>query len=253
MENDQSQDVARPVAYDANGKPLYATPEEAESARPARPVAPTVVHMSRPLEPLNEFIPPELQKKHDMSVQAYPKLDLSEHEYVVLCVRRHLIGLLGPIIAAAVLMCLVLTFIILLPDIMSAYGAAQSVSGSLLLGGVSIAALVVGGAYMVYWVYVNNTFFLTNESIIEKTQTTLFSSNVKSVSLADVVDVSYQQVGLFQTMLNYGTVQVGTKDDEVPYVFHYVRQPKSQASLIKDAVTSYKNGRGFGGAVDIIQ
>lgn len=58
-------------------------------------------------------------------------------------------------------------------------------------------------------------------------------------------------MGVLQTLMNYGTVQVGTKDEEVPYVFNYVREPKSQASFIKDAVTSYKSGRGFGGDVDI--
>lgn len=247
MNEQQGTSDPKPVAYDANGRPLYASPEDASRATPQ---AATIVHMARPLEPISEEVSPELQEKHNISVETYPQLDLSEHEYVVLCVRRHLIGLIGPLVAVGFLISILLLFIMFLPEITTALGAV-SLYGLLLLAGVCATALLLGGAYMVYWVYINNSFFLTNENLIEKTQSTVFSNNVKSVSLGDVVDVSYRQVGIMQTMINYGTVQVGTKDDEVPYIFNYVRDPKSQASTIKDAVTSFKNGRGFGGDVDI--
>ena len=81
------------------------------------------------------------------------------------------------------------------------------------------------------------------KSIIEKIQLSLFSSNVKSVGLDDVVDVSYRQTGILEQIFNFGTVQVGTKDDELPYVFHTVSNPKSQASALKNAVECFKNGR----------
>lgn len=250
MDDTTQQNTPQPVAYDADGRPLYASPEDAMNARPQPAPQPTVVHMAQPLERVEQTVSPELQRKHEQSVEAYPHLDLSEHEYVVLCVRRHLIGLIGPIFAALFLLIIFIAFLVLLPEITTQLGV-QNLSGLLLLGVICISILLLGGIYMVYWVYTNNSFFLTNQSIIEKTQHTLFSSNVKSVSLGDVVDVSYRQVGLLQTMLNYGTVQVGTKDDEVPYIFNYVRDPKSQASTIKDAVTSFKNGRGFGGEADL--
>ncbi len=243
----------RPVAYDAEGQPLYSNPNGADSA-PAAPVdapRPTVVHMARALEPIMEEISPELHKKHAISVETYPKLDLGEHEYVVLCVRRHPIGLFGPVAGIIFLVCLVFTFIILLPDITARYVTVQPMSDLLLLAGICLALLLIGGGYMLFWIYSNNTFFLTNQNIIEKTQATLFASNVKSVSLSDVVDVSYSQIGILQTVLGYGTVQIGTKDEEVPYIFNYVRDPKDQASKIKDAVTAYKSGRGFGGDVDL--
>lgn len=250
MEQDDTKTSPRPVAYDAEGRPLYASPEDAAKAVPPKQPKPTVVHMARPLEPLEEEMSPELKHKHDVSVESYPKLDLGEQEYVVLCVRRHPIGLLGPAAGLLFLMILTLTVIILLPDIARAFALAEPISGLLLLGTLCLAALLLGGGYMLFWIYNNNTFFLTNQNIIEKTQDTLFASNVKSVSLNDVVDVSYRQVGIMQTMLGYGTVQVGTKDEEVPYVFNFVREPKNQASTIKDAVTGYKSGRGFGGEVD---
>ncbi len=236
----QAEDYEKPVAYDSNGNPLYARP--ADPTQPTGPV--TVVHMSRPLEPVAQEISPELQAKHDKSLQRYPHLDLSAHEYVVLSVRRHIFGLIGPLLMTVLLASISIAVIVMLPDLLQTKQMTESY-GLLLFIGVCVVVLLLGGMYALHWVYMNNTFFLTNESIIEKVQLTLFSSNVKSVGLGDVVDVSYRQSGLVEQLLNYGTVQVGTKDDEVPYIFSYVANPKVQASTFKDAVEAFKNGRPY--------
>ena len=142
------------------------------------------------------------------------------------------------------LIAIVILAVIFYPTLAGTFGLS-SIPGyaTLILFGILTCAVLLGALYVIWWVYVNNMFFLTNESIIEKTQLTPFSSNVKSVGLGDVVDVSYRQTGIVQQMLDFGTVQVGTKDDEVPYIFSYVQGPKRQASVLKDAVEAFKNGR----------
>lgn len=246
MENPQVSDPERPVAYDANGQPLFAHPSAAQPAPVQPPVA--VVHMTRPLTPVAQEIPLEVAERHRRSVERYPQLDLSEHEYVVLSVHRNLIGLLLPILVVFFAVSVVAAGMVLLPEILQSIQPPVSVSYStLLLIGTCLIALLLTGLYIIYWVYVSNTFFLTNESIVEKTQLTPFSSNVKSVGLGDVVDVSYKQSGIIEQLFNYGIVQVGTKDDEVPYVFSFVSSPQRQASILKDAVEAFKNGRPYGG------
>ena len=251
MNQDDSQtDYDKPVAYDAEGRPLYTHPVTAEQVVETSGLSPSVVHVARPLEPNSVEISPDLKSKHDRSIQQYPQLDLSGHEYVILSVRRHPIGLVAPFAVAIIMVCIVLTGLILLPDLFNIAKFPLANMGIVYLVGVVAIALLGAGMYVLYWVYVNNTFFLTNESIIEKTQISLFSNNVKSVGLEDVVDVSYRQAGVVEQLFNFGTVQVGTKDDETPYVFHMVSNPKSQAAVLKEAVECFKGGRPFGQVAD---
>ena len=232
----------KPVAYDADGQPLYAHPTQVEEQTHVV-MGPAVVHVARSMTPLAVEIPPELMERHEKSVKLYPQLDLSEHEYVIRSVRRHAIGLVAPFAMTLLMISLIISGLFLLPQIVDAMAISAANFGLIYMLGILACAVLGIGMYVLYWVYVNNTFFLTNESVIEKTQLSLFSSNVKSVGLGDVVDVSYRQTGLIQELFNFGTVQVGTKDDEVPYVFNTVRNPKAQASILKEAVEAFKNGR----------
>ncbi len=243
--SDKMQNYDQPVAYDADGQPLYArpAPEDQPQPAPVQQQAPTVVHIARNLEPTPIEISPEIQAKHDQSVKNYPQLDLSEHEYVILNVHRHPIGLLFPLIVTVIMSCVIVAGILLLPELLQSVSTLALNPAIILLLAIVALVLLWAGMYVLYWVYVKNSFFLTNESIIENTQLSLFSSNVKSVGLGDVVDVSYRQIGIIEQAFNYGTVQVGTKDDEVPYIFTLVRNPKNQASVLKDAVEAFKNGR----------
>lgn len=238
-----SDQYDKPAAYDSEGRPLYAHPAEDDDTAEATTNTHTIVHVARPLEPAAVEVSPELKAKHDQSIQQYPQLDLSGHEYVILSVRRHPIGLVLPLIVTIIMICLVMAGLILLPEILRTTGWTVGNLGVVYLIGCVAIALFAAAMYVLYWVYINNTFFLTNESIIEKIQLSLFSSNVKSVGLDDVVDVSHSQTGILEQVFNFGTVQVGTKDDELPYVFHTVSNPKAQASALKNAVESFKNGR----------
>ncbi len=234
-------DYEKPVAYTPDGQPLYAHPSAGSAPAEAET---TIVHMTRSMEPAKQEIPQAMKDKHDESVRKYPQLDLSEHEYVILSVRRHMIGMLAAVLIVIILIGLVCVAMVYYPSISNSFGLSVMPSqGTVILFGTLTCAMLVGILYILRWVYTNNLFFLTNENIIEKTQLTPFSSNVKSSGLGGVIDVSYRQAGIIQQMLDFGTVQIGTQDDEVPYIFNYVARPKRQASILKDAVEAFKNGR----------
>ena len=82
----------QPVAYDSQGRPLYAAPP----VQPSQP-APQVVHLSRAVDPIQQPISPEVKKRHDESMRAFPFLNLSDGEFVISAVRRHPIGLFLPV------------------------------------------------------------------------------------------------------------------------------------------------------------
>lgn len=236
-------DASRPVAYDSEGRPLYAAPQPQPQSQQAAPVQPQIVHMARSLEPQEVTVTPEVKRRHEESMKLYPSLNLSDHEYVVLTVRRHPIGLFGIMFVAAMAISLVFGMMFNYPFIAGAIGLDVALSGLVMLIGVLLVILFLLGGYIAIWVYTNNRFFLTNESVIQEIQKTLFSKTEQTVSLMNIEDASFDQHGPLQTILNYGSIRLSTEGEETTYRFYYVANPKQAIAILNNAVEAFKNGR----------
>lgn len=274
----QQNDQFQPVAYDADGRPLYHHPPQPVSPAPApvQPVEtlrdshvtirpeqieghnfdpqiraqyanePKVIHTTRQIEPapLNQNISDELRQKHEESVRRYPYLNLSEGEYVILDIKRHPIGMLIPISITSILIILILGFNTVYPSFMTQAGiftmpAPAAVFGISLL----LSVLAALGGAVALWVYLQNQFFMTNESVIQEIQESLFSRHEQTVSLGSIEDASFRQTGIIQTIFNYGTIRLSTEGEETTYIFHYVTNPKRQIATLNNAIEAFKNGR----------
>jgi uncharacterized membrane protein YdbT with pleckstrin-like domain len=230
----------QPVAYDTNGNPLYASPPQPQPSGPA----PQVVHLSRAVDPVQQQISPEVQARHEQSVQHYPTLNLSAGEFIINAVRRHPIGLVLPVGLTIFLVALVASILINYPLIASAMGLIEAPSyGSVSLIGILLITLFLIGGYIAVWVYVNNRFFLTNESVIQELQMSLFMRKEQTVSLANIEDASFDQHGIIQMLFNYGSIRLSTEGDETTYQFTYVTNPKQHIEILNNAVEAFKNGR----------
>lgn len=240
---DQSPDAApQPVAYDSEGRPLYAAPPVPSQTQQS--AGPQVVHLSRAVEPVKPEVTPELQARHDKSKATYPNLNLSDSEFIISAVRRHPIGLLAPVSITVLLVAIMLAVTMNLPSLLDGAGFATSSDlGPLYLGGILLTLLFLLGGYIAIWVYMNNRFFLTNESVIQEIQTSLFTHHEQTVSLSNIEDASYEQKGIIQTLFNYGSIRLSTEGDETTYRFSYVSQPKKQIAILNNAVEAFKNGR----------
>lgn len=239
--NDPTNIAPKPVAYDSEGRPLYAAPPA-----PGQPqaVTPQVVHLSRAVEPVKPEVTPEIKARHDESKAMYSNLNLSDSEFVISAVRRHPIGLLGPVVVTVLLVAITLSLTLNLPAIMESIGMTASADlAPLYLGGLLLTALFLLGGYIAIWVYINNRFFLTNESVIQEIQSSLFSHHEQTVSLSNIEDASYEQRGIIQTLFNYGSIRLSTEGDETTYRFSYVSRPKKQIAILNNAVEAFKNGR----------
>jgi uncharacterized membrane protein YdbT with pleckstrin-like domain len=238
----QPNQPQQPVAYDAEGRPLYAAPPTPPT--PTQPVAPQVVHLSRAVTPVEPEISPEIKAKHEESKQLFPQLNLSGAEYVISAVRRHPIGLAFPVGLTIFLIALMASFMINYPLMVTSLGwiDAPPQESFALIGGLFILLFLLAG-YIAVWIYTNNKFFLTNESVIQEIQTSLFSRHEQTVSLANIEDASFVQKGILQNLLNYGSIRLSTEGDETTYRFHYVANPKRQIAILNDAVEAFKNGR----------
>jgi len=215
----------------------------AQSMPPA--TQPTVPASATPLASRQELpIPADLIAKHDESLVKYPRVHLSKGEYVVMEVRRHPIGLLSICFSIGLLVVATLALIPLYAALRSGIASTLSIpisqlpsDASIVLPLLALAALFVLGGFVAVYVYNGNMFYLTNESIIQYIQSSIFSTNEQQINLVNVDDVSYRQQGILQQVLNYGTVRVSTEGDERnPYVFAFVAKPQLVTRAINDAM-----------------
>lgn len=242
QQNQPDQTGEQPVAYDTQGRPLYLHPAQAEQVQqPAKPMPNPImqsVHISRPLEPEQVAIPEHVQKRHEESCRQFPQLNLSGGEYIIISIKRHIIGLVGIWLTAFALIGGLFAVLI------GSQTSGNSELSSALLGGlVMISVLILLGALVASYIYNQNRFYLTNESVIQEIQASLFSKNEQTVSLSNIEDASYRQDGIFAYMFNYGTIRLSTEGDETTYRFSFVSDPKKQIATLNNAVEAFKNGR----------
>ena len=232
-----AQDPAsQPVAYDAQGRPLYAHPYQQQ---------PSVVHIARTLSPEKPTITPEIHRLHERSNRLYPNLNLSEGEYVISAVHRHPVGLIVPLAVGTLVIGLILSVLFnydLFVEAFSIQGALAE-SSTIAVPIWLFVGVVALSMFISYYVYVRNRFFLTNESVIQEIQTSLFSRQEQTVSLANIEDASFTQRGIAQQVLNYGDIRLSTEGDETTYRFSYVASPKEHIARLNNAIEAFKNGR----------
>lgn len=241
--NPDSQDIdyAKPVAYDQQGRPLYAHPPQQANAAPQ---APASIHVMRPLQPHAPEVSPELRKKHEASAKKYPHLNLSQGEYVISAVRRHPIGLVPIVLIVGLLVSACFGAIPFYTQFLADNTTGAPVStGVVTLLALLLSSLIIIGGYLAVYIYLNNRFFLTNESVIQEIQISLFSKHEQTVSLANIEDASFRQSNIFETIFNYGTIRLSTEGDETTYRFNYVAHPKKEIAILNNAVEAFKNGR----------
>ena len=270
-------DYTQPVAYDSDGRPLYhhppaaVTPPPVTTAPPIEPQPtshvtiqpemiegqnfnpqiraqyanePNVVHAARPIEPTVPAVSPETKTRHDQSVRDYPQLNLSEGEYVILDIKRHPIGMVIPTAITLLLVVVLLVFAASFSSLTANIPLFPAVNPGAVLGiALLLVALVVLGGAITLWVYLQNHFFMTNESVIQEIQQSLFVRHEQTVSLGSIEDASFFQAGIAQTIFNYGTIRLSTEGEETTYIFHYVANPKHQVAILNNAIEAFKNGR----------
>ena len=92
------------------------------------------------------------------------------------------------------------------------------------------------GGYVAVWVYLQNQFYLTNESVIQEIQHSLFSRLEQTVSLGSIEDASFRQKGVLQMFFNYGSIRLSTEGEETTYRFAFVSKPRKQVAILNNAV-----------------
>jgi hypothetical protein len=236
------QDYSKPVAYDVDGKPLYAHPPVLDEKIDSDKIQ--NVNFVRPREPVTEEVSDAVRLKHLKSIKIYPGLNLSEGEYVIAAVKRHPIGLVVPTILGMFLMITSLLFLAKFDSIAGLVFKGQRIgSESMVFPVIMFICMVFLANYIIISVYNKNKLFLTNESLIQHIQTTIFSKRERVISLMDIEDVSFTQKGVMQSLFNYGSIRLSTEGEGTTYSFSYASNPKETVSDLSNAIEAFKYGR----------
>jgi hypothetical protein len=212
-------------------------PQQQQSDQPQQ------MYYSRPLEPQRPVISPAIQQKCEESRKKYPHLNLSDGEYIIEDVKRHPIGLLSIWGGVAAVVLAILVILALLVVTFRSSSSFTIPTTPLALMAILLASLAVIGGYIGAYVYKANRFYLTNESVIQNIQMSLFSNREQTVSLGNIEDASYAKHGVIEAMLDYGTIRLSTQGDETTYRFPFAAHPAQQVAKLNNAVESFKNGR----------
>ncbi len=238
----------QPVAYDNQGRPLYLRPETPPQKSPTDPTHPEelqVVQVTRSADPVAVTVPADIQVKHEASKKKYPHLNLSAGEYVILDIRRHPIGLISIWAVALFFLALIVGawwFLLSHPGSSEAIIPASNV-GSVSGFTIGLIVLILLFAWAATVIYRGNIFILSNESVIQRVQTSLISQAEKTINLENVKDARFEQHGFVQYIIGYGSIHLTTEGDHDNYTFMLVAKPKEQIAVINNVIEAVKYGR----------
>jgi uncharacterized membrane protein YdbT with pleckstrin-like domain len=225
--------------------PTKRTDEGYQQMQAGTPVPPAqTAHVGASASRAEIDVSPELMAKHEESRRKFPGIHLSKGEYIIVEVRRHPIGLVS--IWALMLMLVAITLAViplydanvgLIASVFDATIDKLPTAADITMPILALAGVFLMGGLIAVYVYNGNLFYLTNESIIQFIQNSIFSTKEQQINLVNVDDVSYKQQGILQQVLHYGTVRISTEGDERnPYVFYLVANPQVVTRTINDAM-----------------
>ena len=175
--------------------------------------------------------------RHARSKKDFPDISLEENEYVVLKIKRS--GVIPILVWTGVILATI--FFISLHIMISNLGTGTFAMDSNSQGFFGLIITVVFSVILISAlismnVYSNNKLFVTNKRIIQKTQSSLFSSSTNVIDLISIEDVSFKQSGLFEHITRVGTLRMSTVGDETTYTFKYVDSPVDELETITHLV-----------------
>jgi hypothetical protein len=89
------------------------------------------------------------------------------------------------------------------------------------------------------YIYKQSRLLVTDKSLVQIIQKTLFNKKVSRLSMSNVEDVSEEQRGFLASFFNYGTLTVQTAGTEDNFVFSLCPNPAKLADRIIEARQAY--------------
>jgi small-conductance mechanosensitive channel len=163
---------------------------------------------------------------------------LEPGETIVTIVHRSLVGLAGIyLVAIAAVAAVFFLAITLSPDTFNT--SSDSISPALSAIMVGTAILLVLLLFTATYVYRQSRLLITDRSLVQVMQKTLFNRKVSRLSMSNVEDVNEEQRGIVSSIFNYGTLTIQTAGTEDNFVFSLCPNPTRLADRIIEARQKY--------------
>ncbi|MBR3164532.1 PH domain-containing protein [Candidatus Saccharibacteria bacterium] len=186
----------------------------------------------------------ELKKiQHARSAKDFPHLDLEPDEYVVLHITRSKIGLvLIWLVVGACIFALSFALIFL-----SNHNSLSNTIFHINDAAIRYFRLIIFALYAIIFVagfiaqsvYRSNQMYITNHRAIQKVRPSPFVNSTNIIQLSLIEDVSFRQNGIFDHLLQIGTLRMSTAGDETTYTLTYIDTPHDEVKTISHLV--YQN------------
>jgi uncharacterized membrane protein YdbT with pleckstrin-like domain len=172
-------------------------------------------------------------------VSKRPDEDMLEPgEQILTVVHRSVIGLFG-IYLVAFLAVAALTTLAAVISPSTFNTSSATISGPLSAIIILSAVLLVLILFTATYIYRQSRLLITDRSLVQIMQRTLFNRKVSRLSMSNVEDVSEEQRGIVSTIFNYGTLIVQTAGEMENFIFTLCPNPAALADRIIEARQAY--------------
>ena len=193
-----------------------------------------------------EALTESLGQKHSEALGSYVVKPHSIHfatqattEQILLILRRHPITQLLWILMAAVLTILPIIFFPFLTDVFVDLDIPGSYQLVLVLFWYLAAFAFILTNFILWYFNVN---IVTDRRVLDIDFPSLLIQEVSGTHIEQIEDVTYNQIGVFSSIFNYGDVFVQTAGPDSNIEFLQVPHPKNVARIILELMGKVQNG-----------
>lgn len=163
---------------------------------------------------------------------------LEPGEQLVVVVKKHPIGVVGIYVEALTGLLAVFGLLVLVaPDFFSGLSEqANKIFAAMIIFGL---AMLVFYLFTATYVYRQSRLLVTDRSLVQVLQKSLFIRKISRLSMSNVEDVSAEERGILSTVFNYGTIVVQTAGTMDNFIFPYCPTPAKYADQIIGARQRY--------------
>lgn len=187
----------------------------------------------------------QLQPEQPVNVKN-PLSAMQKDEVILFQVQRHPIGLILMYASFGFMLALIAIVAVMAPSLLSDYdtNTVRQVSLLVFLVAFIFAAIFT---FIGHIVYNGNRWILTDDSLTQVSQRSLFDRQNSQLSLANLEDVTVHQDGILSHLLNYGTLKAETAGERSKFSMIYCPNPNAYAQKILMAREAFEQNGGHMG------
>jgi hypothetical protein len=155
---------------------------------------------------------------------------LQPEEKVLKLCHRHWLYLYPPLV---LILIEAVAPVVVLAVVLSSTGGLEG-TGSKIFGALTALWFVFWGvrAFLAWYKYANDIWVITDQRIVDSLKTSPFSLKLSTADLVSVQDMTVDQKGILQTMLNYGDVVCQTAADLQEFRLVGIPGPRELQALV---------------------